>query len=78
MNHEPDTIRDKFNFPFVIFRFQSIPCTSFGTVINNVKEKECWLKSSGMIFSPWCKSPKWTSASSLSRLHYHNHLDISH
>lgn len=57
MNHEPDTIRDKFNCPFVIFHLRSIPCTSFDTVIKKVKYINCWLKSSGMIFFHGARVP---------------------
>jgi len=43
MNHKPDTIRDKFNCPFVIFRFRSISCTSSGIVIKMVQDKNVGL-----------------------------------
>jgi hypothetical protein len=36
--NESDTIKDTFNCSFVIFRFESIHCNSFGIVIKKVKK----------------------------------------
>jgi hypothetical protein len=53
MNHEPDTIRDKFNCPFVIFRFRSIPSTSICIVIKMVKDKILASIKWHDFFPPW-------------------------